>query len=623
MLEPRDRLLLFEALRPPTGFRFDEGIGTTYSLDLLALLTAPLAFTLFDQQDEEDKRAGVDSLEILESLRRHASHLTVFCHAGRISMPKTFYPQLAFVEDAIVQCQPPAHGAFHSKVWILRWTNDPGDVRYRVLVLSRNLTFARSWDTLLMLDGKLSSERRTTIARNRGLSEFVRALPSFAITLVDTKVSQRVERLASELDRTELELPNGMTDLRFWPMGIGGRVRDPFAETGDRLLVISPFVSLRRLEELADGHKEVTVVSAVSALACLSRKPKGVGRFFGLKDRAMLEVDSEHEEKPESKTEAIQQSDLHAKMYITENGWDAHLWTGSANATEAAFTRNVEFLVELVGPRKRFGIATLMEPEKGEVRFINLLEDVERFVATDKTDSAIEALGAKLEVLRESIASASLQVIVTPATAGAFDVEFVCGAGDSVPIDSDVTARCWPMTVPNSAGVPFDKLNPGTIIAKFPGLSFQAITAFCAFELTGQASGEERQVRFVLNLPLVGAPDGRREMVLRSMVRDRSRMLHFLLLLLSDEGMTVPDIPGMNPRVGEHERVISPFLANGLFEMLLHNLDRAPERLGYLNSLLKDIRQGADGEDLLPAGFDAIWEPIWSQSQRLGHGAKV
>ncbi len=43
MLEPRDRQLLFEALRPPDGFRFDEGVGTTFSLDLLALLMAPLA----------------------------------------------------------------------------------------------------------------------------------------------------------------------------------------------------------------------------------------------------------------------------------------------------------------------------------------------------------------------------------------------------------------------------------------------------------------------------------------------------------------------------------------------------------------------------------------------------
>src|SRR5688500_4705122 len=113
MLEPGDRVLLFEALRPPEGFRFDQGFGTTYSLDLLALLTAPLAFTWFEQQDDEGHTAAINSLEILESLRRHADHLTIFCHAGRIAVPKTAYPQLAFIEDSIVECQPAQGGAFH------------------------------------------------------------------------------------------------------------------------------------------------------------------------------------------------------------------------------------------------------------------------------------------------------------------------------------------------------------------------------------------------------------------------------------------------------------------------------------------------------------------------------
>jgi hypothetical protein len=58
-------------------------------------------------------------------------------------------------------------------------------------------------------------------------------------------------------------------------------------------------------------------------------------------------------------------------------------------------------------------------------------------------------------------------------------------------------------------------------------------------------------------------------------------------------------------------------LTSGLFEMLLRNLDRAPERLDHLTSLLKELRQGADGEDLLPVGFDAIWKPIWRQRERL------
>lgn len=55
MLEPTDRRLLFELLRPPPGHQLSCAIGTTYSLDLLALLVTPLAFTLFDWETKEGR----------------------------------------------------------------------------------------------------------------------------------------------------------------------------------------------------------------------------------------------------------------------------------------------------------------------------------------------------------------------------------------------------------------------------------------------------------------------------------------------------------------------------------------------------------------------------------------
>jgi len=94
-------------------------------------------------------------------------------------------------------------------------------------------------------------------------------------------------------------------------------------------------------------------------------------------------------------------------------------------------------------------------------------------------------------------------------------------------------------------------------------------------------------------------------------------MLRFLWLLLADEGVSIPEPATENNRDGEGADRGSSFLSSGLFERLLLNLNRAPERLDHLNSLLKELRQGADGEDLLPEGFDAIWEPIWRQRERL------
>ena len=500
---------------------------------------------------------------------------------------------------------------------MLRWVNDAGDVRYRVLCLSRNLTFSRAWDTLLSLDGPLVPGRRAAVGRNRGLVDFVRALPGLATRKpVNVSITQRVEMLAAELERTELELPDGISDLRFWPLGIGARDRDPLAEAGDRLLVVSPFITLGRLEDLAKGRSDVTLVSTSCALARLTRRPAGVKKFYSLADRAMLESDTEREGSGESEAEAIELSDLHAKLYVSERGWDAHLWTGSANATAAAFEENVEFLVELTGPRKRFGIDALMEPQKGEVRFVNLLTDAGEFVAKEPMDPAIEALEHRLEELRGSIASAPLEALVRHAPAGAFDVDLACRGAAPVYTPPDITTRCWPVTIPSTAGASFGALGPNKTVATFPGVSFQAFTSFFAFELAGRAGGEQRKLQFVLNLPLIGAPDGRREQVLRSLVKDRSGMMRFLWLLLADEGIAVPEATTSGESDSQQGNGTSSLLSSGLFEMLLRNLDRAPERLDNLQGLLKELRHNPDGEDLLPAGFDAIWEPIWRQRER-------
>ena len=64
-----------EILKPPENYTLDFAVGTTFSLDLLALMRAPVAFTRFE--DDSNFRKA-DLLVLMESLRRYAgrrSHL--------------------------------------------------------------------------------------------------------------------------------------------------------------------------------------------------------------------------------------------------------------------------------------------------------------------------------------------------------------------------------------------------------------------------------------------------------------------------------------------------------------------------------------------------------------------
>ena len=128
MLQPSSRRLLLDGLRPSGGYRLDRAVGTSYTVDLLALLTAPLAFTFFDWEDEKG-RPMADPLALLEAVRRHAQRIHLFCQAGRVKVPAPGQTLLAYLEDSVFEVEAPHKGGvFHPKVWLLRYvaTDDGG-----------------------------------------------------------------------------------------------------------------------------------------------------------------------------------------------------------------------------------------------------------------------------------------------------------------------------------------------------------------------------------------------------------------------------------------------------------------------------------------------------------------
>ena len=101
MLPPNQRELYLSALRPPPGFQLDRAIGTTYSLDLITLLSLPLSFALLDMTDREGKLLR-DPVALLHALRAYANRLTIFCQTGGIAVPTQRHPLYAHLEEAIV-----------------------------------------------------------------------------------------------------------------------------------------------------------------------------------------------------------------------------------------------------------------------------------------------------------------------------------------------------------------------------------------------------------------------------------------------------------------------------------------------------------------------------------------
>ena len=132
MLVPGERRLLLDLLAPPEEYAVDQALGTTYTLDLAALLRVPLAATALPWANA-DGGPTENPFALLTALRRNASRFSLFCHAGATRAPGTFSPLMTFLEDVVHPVAPPRDGGvLHPKTWILRY--EPHDKRERACI---------------------------------------------------------------------------------------------------------------------------------------------------------------------------------------------------------------------------------------------------------------------------------------------------------------------------------------------------------------------------------------------------------------------------------------------------------------------------------------------------------
>lgn len=626
MLEPDDRRLLLESLRPPLGYRLDQAVGTTFTLDLLALLAAPMAFTLFDAE-AEDGRPTADPVALLRAVREYGDQITIFCQGGQIAVPPHDQLLYANLEDSIYQVAR-AGSLFHPKVWLLRYTAEPGPVKYRFLCLSRNLTFDRSWDTVLRLDGELTKRKRT-FRVNHPLADFIAALP--ALTLSPKLPVARAEclrQLADEFRRVEFELPEGFREIRFWPLGIPGHKSWPF--TGDirRMLIVSPFIGSDALRKIGSGGKGHVLVSRGESLDNLPDRSVLNGLDVRVMDDAAALEATEAEDAAETNGSGREAPDetlrgLHAKVYAADRGTSASVWLGSANATQAGLGGgNVEMLVELAGTYWHCGVDSILNGRvQGGDSFGALLRPYDVEAEPTLRDPDLERLEGDVEQLQLALARERFLLSVEgPDDDANYTAELVSKSRDGPRTPSGMKLSAWPITRNPAEAKSAVRASKDQVVARFEGLVATTLTPFVAFEIEAQRGSARHAVRFVLKVPMRGAPRGRHEDVLRSLLSDKRRILRYLLLILAEtEGAAVlaPEVIAALTR-GENE-------SNGaragagipLLEGLLRALERDDEKLEQIARLLADLGEDGESQAVLPDGFREVWEPIWS-ARRIG-----
>jgi hypothetical protein len=607
MLRPDERQHLLELLRPPAGCMLDVAVGTTFSLDLISALMLPLAFAFFDWE-QVDGELVADPLALLEALRRYGDRFTIFCQAGQTRLPPKYPPLVTFLEPCIYDVEAPdKEGVFHPKVWALRFLAGDGAVRYRVLCLSRNLTFDRCWDTVVTIDGELT-DRENAIAANHPLADFVAALPGLARLALPRERRQGVAKIADELRRVRFTWPEGFdeNESRFWVGGLEGKAVSPFGARREKALIVSPFLSDSVVRDFLDRAGETHLVSRPE---CLQELPQEtLLRCESVRVLAELADESDEDVRAE-RNEVLE--GLHAKLFVIDHGWDASVFSGSFNATVHALRHNVEFMVELVGKKSRFGVDQFLREVKGETNFADLLQPYDVNAASAPADATAQQLDGVLQAAKRALAAAGPWLSVTAAgEQDLFDLNLAWEHEPRWP-KGMAEIRAWPITQQAERGRVLGKSNV------FPRLSYGGLTPMMAFSVTAKVGAAESNSVFVMNLRLDGAPEDRQDRVVRSLIENRDKLLRYILFLLAcgDEAATSSgDLRRLlkSPGDGADRGSRNPYL----LESMLRTLHRGPAQLERVASLLNALRKQPDSSELLSEDFQKIWEPIWDAAQQ-------
>ncbi len=613
MLEPHSRRLLLDALAPPPGYRFDRAVGTTFTLDLLALLTAPLAFSLIDITDDEGGRPVVDPLALLEAARRHAGRIALFTDAGYVAVPKPGQPLLTLLEGSVVPVVAPRPGGlFHPKVWLVRYLAEEEPPALRLLCSSRNLPFDRSWDALLVLDGTVTE---APVPPSAPLADFVEALPRMAIVAPPSRIHDDVRSLAADARRTRFDSPPGLDLVAFHPIGIDAIPARPFSGRIDRLLVISPFVGGPTLVRLAGRRKGNVLLSRPEELAAVAPDDlRGYEQIKVLSDFATPEVQDAEADTPR---DAAVPTGLHAKAFVGDAGWDARMWVGSANATDQAFNGNVELLVELRGRKSVCGIdAVLDEGRRDTPGFGAMVEDYERHLTPVRPDPDDERARQLLDAARGAVARTPMAAVVAPgAEDGVFDLRLESRPVATLRLPAAVRVQCQPATL--GAGQAVDLSSAGPLHGEWKDLTLRELSAF--FAVTVSLETPAQVERFTIAVPLEGAPADRGAAILSQIISNRRDLVRFLLLLLAADESSVSE------RLNDLRRLIGVG-GDGdhgggtgvpLLEPMLHALSRDPSRIDQIARVIDELSATPDGRERLPDGLDRVWPAVLAAREAM------
>lgn len=592
MLNPNNNRLDYgQVLAPPVGYSLDFAVGTTYSLDLDALVGISIALGLSGDTDSDLLK---NPICMLEALRTIGDKVALFCEGGQIYIPNKPTALYILLEKIVFQVSTQkkkgiaGYPSFHPKFWLIRYVNDVREVVYRVVVLSRNLTFDRSWDVTFAMDGKLTKDQTN---KNAPVGDFLNYLSKSLSTDENSKKKQKkIKSIIKELNNVEFELDSKeFFDFEFLPVGIKGHTiqndgfNPLFKDKFDELLVMSPFLSKNTIGEFNYRNSNADCMLFTRAMSLDKLTPAYCSNFriFRIKD-AVVDGESAISEDNAS----YQKQDIHAKMYMVKKYSDSYLYLGSLNASHNASYGNVEFMIRLSSKNRYLNMTKLSESlfNGSEDNVDNPFQ--EATLSDSITVDENEEIKNKLDSVIKEI-NRSKPTAVAKFNEGFYDVI----VSFSSMIETEYKVTISPLLSNKIATMDNSVL--------FKSLQITQLSNFYRIAV----SDGERTVERVIIINTDGIPEDREREVVSSVVEDKNCFYRYIAFLLGDDYLVsaLENVDGKESNgAGYHARSNQ---IPALYEKMLQTAATNKDRFKEIDYLIKVISK--DG--IVPEDFEALY----------------
>ena len=599
MLNPnKDRLDYGQLLTPPAGYYLDFAVGTTYSLNLDALVGATLSLGLSAETDSDLMNNPVC---LLEALRSTGDNVALYCEGGQIHLPRNVTPLYILLEKMVFPVKTPkrrglsSYPSFHPKVWLIRYTNQHKEAVYRFIVLSRNLTFDRDWDVSFCMDGVVQGRKRN---KNLPLCDFLQYLISQ--TPRNDNGKEKIRRIRSIIRELPYVLftpeEREFIDFEFLPVGVkkegGGyhSMDDTPLMTGTfhEIFIMSPFVNGKTIQDFNDrnygyGIKDPQYTLITREMSLGFMKPEEADNF---KIYTMRDAIIDGESIISDDSQSIQSQDIHAKLYMMRKYSDTDLYIGSLNATHNALHGNIEFMIWLMSKNRYLNTEKLTASLFGSDKDgkDNPFQEVE--LRDNKIDESIEknyALDAIVKGINRNSPTAEVSE-----SDGRYSIDVYFGGYDT----KGLTVEVRPLLSNKKAS--FNEH------IRFENLEMTQLSEFYVLKVSDGEDSTER----VIVIPTKGLPDNREKTVVTSVVNNKECFYRYIAFLLGeDEVLSILESEEALKGIGSADGN-NIYSIPALYEKMLRTAATNPEKFKGIEYLMKTVSE--DG--IIPEDFKKLYE---------------